>query len=184
MNINNAANVIIDYTISFFNRLDLLMLTKVNKRFNKYKSDPKSKNIKFLINGLSGDIMGQYTACTNAAIEGYLDILIYLRECKCEWNENTCAAASSGGHLEVLKWARENGCDWDFWTSVCAAENGHLEVLKWARANDCEWNARICEFAATNGHLEVLKWAKKNLGAVIGINGHVYLLQWLDIWKY
>src|SRR5579872_1391453 len=147
MNINNVANVIIDYTISFFNRLDLLMLTKVNKRFNRYKSDQKCKNIKFLIDDMYDE---KAIICTNAAYEGYLDILMYLRKSKCDWGWKTCANAAFNGHLEVLKWLRtsvddsDDCCDWDEHTCTFAAAGGHLEVLKWARENVCNWNYLTC----------------------------------------
>ena len=77
-------------------------------------------------------------------------------------NDNyLCPAAAKGGHLEVLKWLRENGCPWDEETCRYAAYGGHFEVLKWARANDCPWNEYTCAYAAKGGHLEVLKWARE-----------------------
>ena len=45
--------------------------------------------------------------------------------------------AAENGHLEVLRWLRENGCPWDFTTCSSAAKNGHLEVLQWACENGC-----------------------------------------------
>src|SRR5579872_7408083 len=148
MNINNVANVIIDYTISFFNRLDLLMLTKVNKRFNRYKSDPKSKNIKFLVDEVYKQ---KVIICTNAAYEGYLDILIYLRKSKCDWGWETCAYAALNGHLEVLKWTR-----------VCETDDSDAKGYPFGVAHRCDWNYMTCECAASEGHLEILKWAIEN----------------------
>ena len=48
-------------------------------------------------------------------------------------------AAASRGHLEVLKYLHENGCPWDEKTCEAAAVGGdyHLDVLEYARANGC-----------------------------------------------
>ena len=52
-------------------------------------------------------------------------------------DSRTSVYAAENGHLEVLKWLRENGCPWNEWTCKNAAGNGHLEILKWARENGC-----------------------------------------------
>ena len=122
--------------------------------------------------------------CAYAALGGHFELLKYIRNEGCYWNEWTCAFAAKGGHLELLKWLREepegdkerspwnrrkNRCKWNEWTCEYAAEGGYLEILKWARANGgCPWNKYICENAARaklagteGGHLELLKWARK-----------------------
>ena len=43
------------------------------------------------------------------------------------------------GHLEVLKWLRENDCPWDEETCMYAA-GAATGVLKWARENGCPWD--------------------------------------------
>jgi len=70
-----------------------------------------------------------------AAIHGHLNILQWLRENGCDWNENTCATAAKYGHLHILQWARENGCPWDITTCGQAAINGHYHILYWAFEN-------------------------------------------------
>src|SRR5438132_77968 len=120
----NVADVIIDHTISFMTRLDLLMFSKINKYYRKQSLKHKTNKFKKVI------------LCTNAAFEGYLDILIYLR--------------NNG---------RKPNSYWDSNICTCvAAKNGHLEVLKWARRNDCIVNSNMCIYAAENGQLSVLKW--------------------------
>ena len=54
-------------------------------------------------------IFGTQT-CAAAALGGCLEVLIWLRENNCPWDEKTCEEAARGGHLEVLKYARDNGC--------------------------------------------------------------------------
>ena len=100
--------------------------------------------------------------CPAAAKGGHLEVLKWLRENGCPWDEETCRYAAYGGHFEVLKWARANDCPWDKTTCTRAAEGGQLEVLKWARANGCPWDEDTCAYAALNGHLELLKWARAN----------------------
>src|SRR5579872_5334666 len=163
---NYQINDMIDNICKYFNRIDLLMFSHTNKRFRTYSQKYllKHKNnkafCKFTIN--YDYISKKVILCVNAAFEGYLNILMYLRKNGCDWNSYTCSSAASNGHLEVLKWARENGCNWTSYTCSQAARNGHLEVLKWARENGCDWNSYTCSSAAKNGHLEVLKWAREN----------------------
>src|SRR5437764_9676510 len=129
---NYQNNDMIDGICKYFNRIDLLMFSHTNKRFNLYSKIfiKKYKNslAKFNIN--YSYINKNVIICTNAAYEGYLNVLIYLRENNCDWNSDTCAYAAKYGHLSLLKWARQNGCDWDSWTCASAAQNGHLEVLR------------------------------------------------------
>jgi hypothetical protein len=51
--------------------------------------------------------------CANAALNGHLETLGFLRENGFPWNSQTCMNAVGGSHLEVLLWARSNGCEWD-----------------------------------------------------------------------
>jgi hypothetical protein len=66
-----------------------------------------------------------------------------------------CSEAAGNGQLEVLKYLRENGCPWGEDACSSAAGNGHLDVLKYLREYDCPWGEDACSSAAGNGHLEV-----------------------------
>ena len=92
--------------------------------------------------------------CTSAAKGGQLEVLEWLRENECPWDEDTCWAAAKGGHLEALQWARANDCPWDEYTCREAAFGGHLEVLQWARENGCPWDEDTCALAASKGYVE------------------------------
>ena len=48
--------------------------------------------------------------CAEMALKGNLELLQFLRENGCPWNEGTCYFAAKNGHLECLKYAHENGC--------------------------------------------------------------------------
>ena len=98
-------------------------------------------------------------SCYDAAADGKLDVLKYLREIRnTPWDAATCAAAAWIGNLEILKWARENGCPWDKRTCENAARNGHLELLKWARENGAPWDDETCASALKGKHFEVVKY--------------------------
>ena len=96
-----------------------------------------------------------------AAEHGSLDVLKYLHENGCPWDEDTCYLAACAGNLDVLKYARENGCPWDARTCSGAAEGGHLDVLEYAHAQGCPWDEPTSREAAAAGHLDVLKYAQK-----------------------
>ena len=126
----------------------------------------------------------KYT-CAWAARRGHLEVLKWVRENGCPWDEKTCSWAAKGGHLATLKWARENGCPWDEETCANLAEGGHLETLKWAHENDCPWDDRTCANLAGGGHLEMLLWARENdcpwsewTCACAAWGGHFEILKW------
>jgi len=79
---------------------------------------------------------------------------------------NVCTNAAMNGHLDVFKWARVNGCGWDELgdEEVCsyAASNGHLDMLKWARANECPWSYETIRLARISNHDDIVEWALAN----------------------
>ena len=75
--------------------------------------------------------------CEQMALNGNLELLQFLHEKGCPWDEVTCDNAALNGHLECLKYAHENGCPWDERTCFWAAKRNHLECLKYARENGC-----------------------------------------------
>ena len=79
---------------------------------------------------------------------------------ECPINEWACANAAQNGHLEVLKYLREEAeAPWDWYTASWAAGNGHLHILEYLveRKYD-KYNEDACELAAENGHLDCLKY--------------------------
>jgi hypothetical protein len=95
-----------------------------------------------------------------AASQGNLEMLKYCVANKCPINEWACTEAARNGHLECLKYLREEAkAPWDRRTAHWAALNGHLHILKYLveRKFD-EFTEWACEDAAKNGHLDCLKY--------------------------
>ena len=135
--------------------------TQYNHARSIFNTAAKEGKVEILIWGEDSsyelDTMLTCNTIADAALNGHLEVVKYLRLLDIPWDEETCAYAALNGHLELLKWARTNQCPWNERTCANAAKNGHLELLKWARANQCPWNEWTCAIAAMNGHLDVLK---------------------------
>jgi hypothetical protein len=88
-------------------------------------------------NGCPLPAFGEATLCRDAALEGQLAALQWLRSVGCNWDEETCEYAALTGHLDVLQWARANGCPWDGEVFVGAYHYGHTDVVLWAVDHGC-----------------------------------------------
>ena len=98
--------------------------------------------------------------CSNAALNGHSEVLKFAHENGCPWSEHTCSNAALNGHLNILEYAHVKGCPWNEFTCSNAALNGHMEVLVYAFTRSCPWNSYTCSNAAQNGHLNILKYAR------------------------
>jgi hypothetical protein len=129
------------------------------------------------------------TTCSAAALFGNVELLRWLREHDCPWDEESCRRAAAFEHFETLKWLRQHHCPWDEQTmgeaaytgnmemlswlleqgapvdeSVCAdaAQVGQLEALQWLRERGCPWDEECCNAAAESGHWDVVMWARQH----------------------
>ena len=138
--------------------------TRTTQLFQAAASDGKLDVLKWgLESGYELNTFLDEDEIADAALNGHLEVVKYLRKLGISWDETTCSNAAANGHLVLLKWCRANQCPWDERTCANAAGNGHLELMKWCRANQCPWNQWTCAYAAENGHLELLKWCRSNL---------------------
>lgn len=92
------------------------------------------------------------------ASHGHLEVLQWMKEVVCEWDEQQiCAAAARGGQWEVIKWAMEGGCMPDEKCCEQAVNGGHFELLQWLRNNGCPWDKRTSRAAAQKS-FEIFRW--------------------------
>jgi len=95
-----------------------------------------------------------------AAEQGNLEMVKYCVANECPIDKNACTNAASEGHLECLKYLREEAkAPWGSWTANWAALKGHLHILEYLveRKYD-QFDEYACAWAAANGHLDCLKY--------------------------
>jgi hypothetical protein len=172
--VNTIPNEVFQFVFENNLKIDI---EKIKEKFYDYTIFIKC--IQVILNSDKDDL------CKNASRIGSLDLLKFLHNKSCPWDENTCSSAAENGHLDCLKYAHKNGCrldgvswnkismidisrnvhssiPWNGKTCSSAAENGHLDCLKYAHENGCPLNKNTCSYAAKNGHLDCLKYAHEN----------------------
>jgi len=97
---------------------------------------------------------------TAAAFHANMEMVKYCVANKCPIREGACVQAAKNGHLEVLKYLREEGkAPWGSATTTFAAESGHLHILEYLVERKFDkYTYLACERAAENGHLDCLKY--------------------------
>jgi hypothetical protein len=89
-----------------------------------------------------------------------LEMVKYCVANECPVDEWACSDAAENGHLECLKYLREEAkAPWDSLTASWAAENGHLHILEYLveRKYD-DYSEYACGYAAEKGQLDCLKY--------------------------
>jgi hypothetical protein len=97
---------------------------------------------------------------TLAAIgKGHFNVLkwLYARQAF-SMKVELCAEAACAGQLDVLVWLREIGCPWDEDVTYFAAARNHLHVLHWAVSNGCPISPSVFYEVARHDHVDILKW--------------------------
>jgi len=74
---------------------------------------------------------------------------------------DACCEAADNGALDNLQWLRANGFPWSEKVMIKAARGEHVSVLEWARANGCAWSARVTLAAAQHNSPDALLWLLK-----------------------
>jgi len=87
------------------------------------------------------------------------DVIQWLYDNHCPWDQRTCARAAFAGRFEILKWLLEKGCPWGRKVCSAAAEGGHLHILQWLHQRGCPIHAGMCEWLASeNEHTKTQNW--------------------------
>jgi hypothetical protein len=92
-------------------------------------------------------------AMIGAAAAGQLAVCEFLVAEQCPSDTRACAEAARGGHLETVRILHESGCPCEV-DSICvhAAESGSIEVLRYLKQQECALNAQVVSTAAAKGH--------------------------------
>jgi len=108
--------------------------------------------------------------CMAAAGARKLDVLKWLRQHKCPWNDYSLIDAAGRGHLDVMQWAIDNGCPMNASVSHSAAAAGweggwedeadSLETLKFLHKHSCPFDEGTCVNAVCSGQLKKLVWLR------------------------
>jgi hypothetical protein len=154
---------------------------KIYFSWNSNLQESQSKNLESLSDDEEESVNRIWNSrlCNWAALEGQLDVLIWLRDKTvhgggiCPLDTETCSGAARSGNLDLMKWLRdknihgENGiCPWNEYTSNIAALHGNLNILQYVRDKSihgvdvCPWSIETCLNAVVWDHLDVLKWLR------------------------
>ncbi len=72
-----------------------------------------------------------------------------------------CENAATNGDIKIIKWLRRKGCPWNHSTSETAAFYGHLELLEWLYINKCPLRLQIIlNIAFMRLHDHIIKWVQ------------------------
>ena len=96
-----------------------------------------------------------------------LEMVKYCVANECPVDEWACSDAAENGHLECLKYLREEAkAPWDSGAAIRAAQNGHLHILEYLveRKYD-QFDEKACEYAATLGRVHCLKYLRETAKA-------------------
>ena len=157
------------YQVAFTNKLELLKWAREEKKcewdgrtINTAAYHGNREMVKYCI---ANECRIDEYACANAALNGHLEILKYLREeAKAPWDRHTANWATLTGHLHILEYLVERKFDkYDAYACYYAAVNGHLDCLKYLRETaKAPWDSEAVEGAHENNHLECLQYLLDN----------------------
>ena len=80
---------------------------------NDYKIYATSNYALFWAHNKYGNTIWSQQLSRELARNGLLASLKLAKSKSCPWDEYTCSRAAFGGHLEILKWLRNLGCLWN-----------------------------------------------------------------------
>ena len=153
------------WQVAWTNKLELLKWIREEKkcRWNEYtiQAAAEQGNLEMVKYCVANECPTDVSACANAAKNGHLEVLKYLREtAKAPWAEGTASLAAENGHLHILEYLVERKYD-QYNACVCAnaARNGHLDCLKYLHETaKAPWNSAAVQEAHRYNHPECLQY--------------------------
>jgi len=103
--------------------------------------------------------------CDMAAISGDLDLLVWIREIGCPWNENVIYSTCKGGNILMLEYIRKQ---WKKYPDLVlpfnsdmvylTAEYNHLNLMKYLISDGCPYDTSIFYYACKNKNYEMIEY--------------------------
>jgi hypothetical protein len=127
------------------------------------------------------------------AVKGGVEMLKYVRELGCVFNEQTTAAGTSLGDLEALRYLHMIGAPWDFRTLAAAVRADSLPCLEYAHTHGCPQEVKEDELLLgdhSGAHsLPVLRYVCEHMDPRFGLRSlkhtSIFLVNELDFrWRY
>jgi hypothetical protein len=122
---------------------------------------------------------------TAAARSGQTIMCEYLLSAGCDLSSCACNEAAENGHLDTLRWLRDHNCPW-YVSEVCmnAARYGHIDifdyVIEQGEVLDAELLTETLNYAGEFSQLSVVQWLRQHGAqwpAALG-SGQRYIHQW------
>jgi hypothetical protein len=114
----------------------------------------------------AAELQGNPSAFAEDVVRHSLDptgVLSLLKQHDLVWNSDLCDKAALNGKLQLLQWLHESGCHWDEQQVIDkAAIWQHLVMLNWLYEVTGPWtddsNDRMMLMAGFHNNLSVVKW--------------------------
>jgi hypothetical protein len=110
-------------------------------------------------------------------------------QCDLKLTTRLCKSAAQINSLEVLEWLWNKGCAWDESAAEAAAAGGHLDVLKWLFSHNAPLSSRSATLALWGHHKKVFGFLIGDFGMydhlgsgelpqVFGVSGTLPKVPW------
>jgi hypothetical protein len=86
---------------------------------------------------------------SNAASRNNFQLIKWLYEIECPWDENAMLAAIYVGNMEILDFLEKRNCPWPDDVFLCVAKSGNIQVAHWL----LEKGRPLCNYKRKNGLL-------------------------------
>ena len=105
----------------------------------------------------SGELYGY------AAMDGHVEICIWLMENGCLLNSHFFNSVVESGNVQLMEWCLQNGGSYNDNTFLYAIYSGKIETLEYLKLNECPWGILSIELARSKyAKRNVLNWLQKN----------------------